>query len=76
MGVKLDEQNLRVSENRSLKMSESKEKEVAGGWIRLHKQELHKLYASTDIVYMIKSRSMSWAVHIARVREMRNLQKV
>jgi hypothetical protein len=28
-----------------------KRKEVAGGWRRLHKEELLKLYASTDINY-------------------------
>jgi hypothetical protein len=28
-----------------------KRKELAGGWRRLHNEELHKLYASPDINY-------------------------
>jgi hypothetical protein len=32
--------------------------EVMGGWRRLHKEELHNLYASRNIVRVIKSRRM------------------
>jgi hypothetical protein len=35
-----------------------KRKEVAEGWIRLHNEELHDLYASPDIIIMIKWRRM------------------
>jgi hypothetical protein len=38
-------------------MYESKGEEVAEGWRILHNEELHKLYASPDIVRVIKSRS-------------------
>jgi hypothetical protein len=31
-----------------------KRDEVAGGWRRLHNEELHNLYASPDIVRVIK----------------------
>jgi hypothetical protein len=31
-----------------------KEKEVAGGWRRLHNEELHNLYASPYVITMIK----------------------
>jgi hypothetical protein len=35
------------------------EKEVVvGGWRRLHNEELHTLYASPDIIRVIKSRRM------------------
>jgi hypothetical protein len=34
--------------------------EVAGGWRRLHNEELHNLYGSPNIIRMIKSRSMIW----------------
>jgi hypothetical protein len=46
-----------VSENRVLrKILGPKREEVAGGWIRLHNEELHNLYASPNIITVIKSR--------------------
>jgi hypothetical protein len=44
---------------------------VAGGWRRLHNEELHKLYASTNI-RVIKSRRMRLAGHEERTGEMIN----
>jgi hypothetical protein len=35
-----------------------KREEVAGGWRRLRNEELHKLYASGNIITAIKSRKM------------------
>jgi hypothetical protein len=46
--------------------------EVAGGSIRLHNEELHKLYTSPYIVKVIKSTIMRWAGHVAHMGEMRN----
>jgi hypothetical protein len=43
-----------------------KREEVAGGWRRLHNKELHNLYASTNIIRVIKSRII-WARHVARM---------
>jgi hypothetical protein len=43
---------------------------VAGGWRRLLNEELHNLYASPNIIRMIKSRRIRWAVHVARMGEM------
>jgi hypothetical protein len=37
-----------------------KREEVAGDWRRLHNEELHNLYASSDIIRVIKSRRMRW----------------
>jgi hypothetical protein len=46
--------------------------EVTRGWRRLHIEELRNLYASPNIVGVIKSKRMKWAVHEGRMGEMRN----
>jgi hypothetical protein len=45
--------------------------ELAGGWRRLHNEELHNLYASPHIIRVIKSRRMRWAGHVERLMKMR-----
>jgi hypothetical protein len=40
---------------------------VTGGWIKLHKEDLHNLYSSSNIIIIIKSRRMRWAGHLARM---------
>jgi len=68
---------LRVFENRVLKrIFESKREEVAGGWRRLHNEELHKLYAQPRKIRVIKSRRMRWAAHVARVGVIRNAYSI
>jgi hypothetical protein len=49
-----------------------KREEVAGGWRRLHSEELHNLYTSPNIIRVTKSRMIRWAGHITRMRDMRN----
>jgi hypothetical protein len=39
--------------------------EVTGGWRKLHNDELHNLYYSTNRVRMIKSMKMRWKGHLA-----------
>jgi hypothetical protein len=51
-------------------------KEVAGGWRRLHNEELHNLYASADVIRVIKTRRMRWAGHVGRIGKMRNAYKI
>jgi hypothetical protein len=49
---------------------------VEGGWRRLHNEELCKLWASLNIMKVIKSRRMRWAGHVAHTDEMRNAYKL
>jgi hypothetical protein len=48
-----------------------KREEVAGGWTRLHNEELRNFYASPNIIRVIKSR-IRWVGNVACVEEMRN----
>jgi hypothetical protein len=62
-----------VTENRVLRrMFGPKREEVAGGWRRLHNEEFHNLYASTNFIRVIKLRRMRLEVHVARMGDMRN----
>jgi hypothetical protein len=42
-----------------------------GGWRTLH-DELQNIYASQNIITVIKTKKMRWVENIARMREMRN----
>jgi hypothetical protein len=62
-----------VSENRVLRRIFGPKREVvAEGWRRLHNEELHNLYASPDIIGLMKSRRTRCAGHVARMGKMRN----
>jgi hypothetical protein len=61
-----------VFENRVLRrMCGSKREEVAGGWRRLHDEELHNLHTSQNIIRVIKPKRMRWGEYVARMEEMR-----
>jgi hypothetical protein len=65
-----------VSENRMLRrVFGTKREYVAGGWRTLHNEELHNLYASINIIRVIKSR-MRWVGHVARMGETRNVYSI
>jgi hypothetical protein len=50
-----EEHRLRVFENRGLSRIFGPERdEVKGEWIKLHIEELHSLYSSTNVIRMIK----------------------
>jgi hypothetical protein len=53
-----------------------KREEVAGGWRRLHNEELHNLYAPPNIINVFKSSSMRLTKHVARMGEMRDAYKL
>jgi hypothetical protein len=75
--MKLEERRLRVFENRVLRrIFGPKRDEVTGGWRKLHNEELHNLYSSPSTIRIIKSRSMRWAGHVARMGENRNAYRI
>jgi hypothetical protein len=68
---------LRAFENRVLKRKFGpKRDEVMGDWRKLHNEELHNLYSSLNINRMIKSRTMRWAGHVARMGRTRNAYRI
>ena len=72
-----EERKLRVSENMVLrKIFGPRRDEVTGEWKRLHKEELNDLCSSSNIVWVIKSRRIRWAGHVARMGEERGLYRV
>ena len=66
-----EERRLRVFENRVLRrVFVPKRDEMIGEWRKLHNEELNDLY-SRNIVRVVKSRRLRWAVHVARMGEER-----
>jgi hypothetical protein len=45
-------------------------------WRKLHNEELNDLYSLPNIVWLIKSRRMRWAGHVARMREESGVHRV
>jgi hypothetical protein len=63
-----EEHRLRVFENRVLRRIFGPEgDEVTGEWRKLHNEELHNLYSSSNIIRMMKSRRLRWAGYVARM---------
>jgi hypothetical protein len=50
--------------------------EVAGGWRRLHSEELYNFYTSLNITKEIIPRKMRSTGHVARMGEMRNAYNI
>jgi hypothetical protein len=49
---------------------------TAGGWRKLHSEELLNLYSSPSIIRMIKSRRMRWAGRVEQMGEKRNAYRI
>jgi hypothetical protein len=49
---------------------------LTASWRKLHKEELNDLYCSPNIVWVIKSRRMRWAGHVAYMGERRGVHGV
>jgi len=73
----MEERRLRVFENRVLRMIlRPKRSEVTWEWRKLHKEELIDLYSLPNIIPVIKSRTVRWEGHVARVGERRGVYRV
>jgi hypothetical protein len=72
-----EERRLRVCENRVLRrVFGPKKDEVTGECRKLHNEELNDLYSLLNIVWVVKSRRMRWAGHVARMGEDRGVHRV
>jgi hypothetical protein len=72
-----EEHRLRVFENRVLRRISGHEREkVAENWRRLCTEELYNLYASRNIIRVIKSRRMRLAGYVTRMVGMRNAYSI
>jgi hypothetical protein len=72
-----DERRLRVFENRVLRrIFGPKRDEVTGEWRNLHNEELSDLYSSPNTVWVINSRRMRRAGHVACTGERRGVYRV
>jgi len=61
-----EEHRLRVFENKVLRrIFGCKQKEVVGGWRKLHNEKLCNLYTSQNIIRVIKSRRMRQGMYHA-----------
>jgi hypothetical protein len=71
-----EEHRLKVFKNRVLRMFGPKRDEVTREWRKLHNEELHDLYSSPNIVWVIKSIRMTWTGHVPRIGEGRGVYRV
>jgi hypothetical protein len=71
-----EEHRLRVSEIKVMRRLSGRKEEVAGGWRRLHNEELHNLYTSPNVIRMNKSMRTRSVGHVASTVQMKNECKI
>jgi hypothetical protein len=71
-----EDHRLRVFENRVWRRIFGRKRTENGSWRNLQTEELHSLYSSPNIVWVMKSRRMRWAGHVARMGEGRCVYRV
>jgi len=71
-----EERRLGVFENRVVRrIFGPKKGDVTWEWRELHNEELNVPYCSLNIMWMIKSKRMRWAGHLARMGETRHVHR-
>ena len=65
-----EERRLRVFENWVLRKTFGPNRdEVTGEWRKLHNEELNDPYSSPNIIWVVKSKRMRWAEHVAHMKK-------
>jgi len=62
-----EEHRLTVFENRVLRIYGSRRDELRGELRKLHNEKVNDLYCPHNVVRVMKSRTMRWAGHLARM---------
>jgi len=66
----MEKRGLRVFENRVLRrIFRPNRDEVTVEWRRLHNEELHDLNSPPNVIRMMKSRTIKWAVTVTQRQE-------
>ena len=72
-----EEYRLRMFENRLPRsIYGTKRDKVTGEWRKLHNEELHDLYTSPNISWMMKLKRMRWVGRVACMEKMRGVYRV
>ena len=72
----IEERRLWVFESRVLRKILEPKWDGFVGWRRMHNKELCDLYSSPNIIWVIKSRTLRWAQHVAYMGERRGVYRV
>ena len=70
------DRRLRVFESRILRRIFGLQRNGNGERRRLHREEVHSVYRSHNIVRVIKSRRLRWAGHVTRSKRCRSASKI